>query len=91
MLGLFRFYTRGVPLSGRFLGLRAGVPRVTDNAGISGEYLVLGAELGRTVGIAGERYELMAGGGAGVNRLIGRDFVGAKWFPALRFNVGLAF
>jgi len=89
---LVRFYTRGIALQGNFLGLRAGRSWATDGTGTSDPYFVLGAELGRTVGVTGEGVELVASGGAGVNRLIGADdFDGLKWFPALRFNLGVAF
>jgi len=87
---LVRFYTRGAPFRGNFIGVRVGGSRATDPAGISDEYVVVGAEVGGTVGLLGERYELVASGGAGLNRLIGGDF-SFKTFPAIRFNIGLAF
>ncbi len=82
---VWRYYTRGKALDGKWFGLRAGRSRLWDQSTTS-SFSLVGLEIGHSEATK----NLMVSFGMGASRLLGGPEDFPKWFPSLRANFGVA-
>ncbi len=85
---VWRYYTKGTALEGKWLGIRAGRSRLWDQS-IATSYSLVGFEMGYSEAF-GPSQRIIMSLGLGASRLFGGPEDFPKVFPSLRANIGVA-